>query len=43
VYRTALAVDPQRWQFVHFTLWTRTPPASAGTRYEVLHMSHGSD
>ncbi|HEX4225142.1 MAG TPA: DUF4865 family protein [Pseudonocardiaceae bacterium] len=43
VYRTALAVDPQRWELVHFTLWARTPPASAGTRYEVLHMSHGSD
>jgi hypothetical protein len=43
VHSTALAVDPQRWELVHFTLWTETAPASAGTRYEVLRLSHGSE
>ena len=41
VHSTALAVDPQRWELVHFTLWTETAPESAGTRYEVLHLSLG--
>ena len=43
VHSTALAVDPQRWELVHFTLWTENPPESAGARYEVLHLSCGSD
>lgn len=43
VYSTALAVDPERWELVHFTLWTRTPPAGTGTRYQLLHLSHGSE
>lgn len=43
VHSTALAVDPQRWELVRFTLWTESPPESAGTRYEVLHVSRGSD
>ena len=43
VHSTALAVDPQRWELVHFTLWTETAPAATGTRYEVLHTSHGSE
>ncbi|HEV3357524.1 MAG TPA: DUF4865 family protein [Pseudonocardiaceae bacterium] len=43
VHSTALAVDPERWELVHFTLWTENPPASAGEQYELLHISHGSD
>jgi hypothetical protein len=43
VHSTALAVDPERWEIVHFSLWTENPPASAGIRYEVLHISRGSD
>jgi hypothetical protein len=43
VYSTALAVDPERWELVHFTLWTENPPTGAGTRYEVLHLSRGSE
>jgi hypothetical protein len=43
VHSTALAVDPQRWELVHFTLWTETPPESPDDRYEVLHTSRGSD
>ncbi len=43
VHSTALAVDPQRWELVHFTLWTENPPDSTGARYEVLHLSRGSD
>jgi hypothetical protein len=42
VHSAALAVDPQRWELVHFTLWTETPPESTGTRYDVLHLSRGS-
>ena len=43
VYSTALAVDPERWELVHFTLWTENPGTAAGTRYEVLHLSRGSE
>ena len=43
VQRTALAVDPERWELAHFTLWTGNPPAVAGTRYQVLHLSRGSE
>lgn len=43
VHSVALAVDPQRWELVHFTLWTENPPESAGDRYEVLHLSRGTD
>jgi hypothetical protein len=43
VHSTALAVDPERWELVHFTLWTETPPAATGTRYQVLHLSRGSE
>ena len=39
VHSTAVAVDPQGWTLVHFTLWTRIAPDVEGTRYEVLHLS----
>ena len=42
VYRTVLALDPQRWELTHFTLWTGAVPADEpGDRYQVLHLSHG--
>jgi hypothetical protein len=43
VRSTVLAVDPERWELVHFTLWTETPQATPGTRYQVLHLSRGSE
>ncbi|GAB3957814.1 DUF4865 family protein [Actinoallomurus acanthiterrae] len=39
VHATALAVDPGRWELVHFTLWADSPAAADGDRYEVLHLS----
>ncbi|MFG2493087.1 DUF4865 family protein [Streptomyces caniferus] len=39
VHTTALALDPRRWELVHFTLWSHASPGSAGDRYEVLHLS----
>ncbi|MCO6007213.1 DUF4865 family protein [Actinoallomurus purpureus] len=39
VHATALAVDPGRWELVHFTLWTDEPSVTDGARYEVLHLS----
>lgn len=39
VVATALAVDPRRWELVHFTLWERPEPGTAGETYEVLHLS----
>ncbi|TCO46367.1 uncharacterized protein DUF4865 [Kribbella antiqua] len=39
-HTTAIAVDPARWELVHFTLWaTPEPPVTPGTRYQVLHLS----
>ncbi|MGO4127598.1 DUF4865 family protein [Inquilinus sp. YAF38] len=38
VHTAALAVDPQSWELVRFTLWT-TAPAADGERYQVLHLS----
>ncbi|WP_406474168.1 DUF4865 family protein [Streptomyces platensis] len=39
VHTTALALDPRRWELVHFTLWADSAPRSAGDRYQVLHLS----
>ncbi|MEU3458817.1 DUF4865 family protein [Streptomyces sp. NPDC006733] len=39
VHAAALAVDPRRWELLHFTLWEHTAPAGAGEHYEVLHLS----
>lgn len=38
VHSTALAVDPQAWELVHFTLWAGAAEGP-GTHYEVLHLS----
>ncbi|MFF3751775.1 DUF4865 family protein [Streptomyces sp. NPDC002018] len=35
----ALALDPRRWELVHFTLWEHDSPAEEGERYQVLHLS----
>ncbi|TDD29457.1 DUF4865 family protein, partial [Kribbella turkmenica] len=40
VHSAALAVDPMRWDLVHFTLWSSPEPGAVpGTRYQVLHLS----
>ncbi|WP_020657799.1 DUF4865 family protein [Amycolatopsis benzoatilytica] len=39
VHTTALAIDPRRWEAVHFTLWTADPGEDNGVRYQVLHLS----
>ncbi|WP_433012483.1 DUF4865 family protein [Kribbella sp. CA-294648] len=39
VHSSAIAVDPARWELVHFTLWTGEPGIVPGTRYQVLHLS----
>ena len=40
VHTAALAVDPSRWELVHFTLWSTPEPGFVpGTRYQVLHLS----
>ena len=38
VHTTALAVDPHRWELVHFTLWANVAPALAGVHYRVAHL-----
>ncbi|MFF1838929.1 DUF4865 family protein [Streptomyces sp. NPDC058231] len=35
---TALAVDPRRWELLHFTLWEHDDPEAPGDRYEVLRL-----
>ncbi|WP_202880819.1 DUF4865 family protein [Kribbella amoyensis] len=39
VHTSAVAVDPARWELVHFTLWSGEPGIVPGTRYQVLHLS----
>jgi hypothetical protein len=39
VHSSAVAVDPTRWELVHFTLWSGEPGIVPGTRYQVLHLS----
>ncbi|MFI0896119.1 DUF4865 family protein [Streptomyces sp. NPDC020983] len=40
VHSTAVAVDPRRWELLHFTLWEDTAPEAPGEeRYQVLHLS----
>jgi hypothetical protein len=39
VHTTAIAIDPQSWKIVHFTLWTDIAMDVPGIRYEVLHLS----
>ena len=35
----AAAVDPQRWETVHFSLWEHATPKADGDVYQVLHLS----
>jgi hypothetical protein len=35
----ALALDPRRWEMVHFTLWDHDTPRAVGDRFQVLHVS----
>jgi len=35
----AAAVDPARWELVHFSLWEHDAPKADGDVFEVLHMS----
>ena len=35
----AVAIDPHRWELVHFTLWREWPIANADVIYQVLHLS----
>ena len=39
VHSSAVAVDPSRWELVHFALWSGEPGIVPGTRYQVLHLS----
>jgi Domain of unknown function (DUF4865) len=39
VHSAAVAVDPTRWELVHFMLWSGEPGLVPGTRYQVLHLS----
>jgi hypothetical protein len=35
----AAAVDPSRWETVHFSLWARDEPEADGDVFQVLHLS----
>ncbi|WP_275291433.1 DUF4865 family protein [Amycolatopsis sp. La24] len=39
VHTTALAIDPERWETVRFTLWTTIPDEDSDVQYRVLHLS----
>ncbi|MFG2331604.1 DUF4865 family protein [Streptomyces sp. NPDC048604] len=39
VVASALAVDPRHWELLALTLWAAEPPADAGERFRVLHLS----
>ena len=39
VHTAALAVDPQSWELVRFTLWDDPAAAEDGIRYQLLHLS----
>lgn len=39
VHSTAIALDPQRWELVHFTLWKEIDEKIQEVRYQVLHLS----
>jgi len=39
VHSTATAIDPARWELLHFTLWEKAPHDAQGAIYEVLHLS----
>jgi hypothetical protein len=35
----AAAVDPHRWELVHFSLWEHDAPKAEGDVFQVLHVS----
>ncbi len=35
----AAAVDPSRWELVHFSLWAHDTPKADGEVFQVLHLS----
>ena len=35
----AAAVDTDRWEFVHFSVWDHDVPKAEGETFQVLHMS----
>jgi hypothetical protein len=39
VQLTAAAIDPARWEVLHFTLWDQIPEEEVGARYKVMHLS----
>ncbi|GGY89584.1 DUF4865 family protein [Streptomyces nitrosporeus] len=39
VVAAAVALDPHRWELLHFTLWADGPADVPGDRFEVLHLS----
>ncbi|MEU2064551.1 DUF4865 family protein [Streptomyces sp. NPDC013455] len=39
VVLAAAAVDPHRWELVHFSLWEHDAPKTEGEVFEVLHLS----
>ncbi|GGT51176.1 DUF4865 family protein [Streptomyces purpureus] len=39
VAAAAVAIDPRRWELVHFTLWAGAAPDAAGEVFQVLHVS----
>ncbi|MGW3307759.1 DUF4865 family protein [Streptomyces sp. NPDC001073] len=39
VVLAAAAVDPHRWELVHFSLWAHDTPKAEGDVFQVLHLS----
>ncbi len=39
LYARVVALNPDRWQIVRFTLWTAMPTAPVGDCFEMLHLS----
>jgi hypothetical protein len=39
LYSRVVALNPDRWQLVRFTLWSAMPAAPVGDCFEVLHLS----
>jgi hypothetical protein len=39
VVLAAAAVDPHRWELVHFSLWEHDTPKAEGDVFQVLHLS----
>ncbi len=39
LHSITLALDPDRWEFAYFGLWSQRLPAAAGIPYDVYHLS----